>query len=204
MNALKGAKQPDINRRTALKSLGGMFAAAGTSVLATKPLLAAGKRSYGIEGSLAPEIDLDYWIDREGRPASFSVLDSRGKWVMLKCFQDWCPGCHSSGFPTLKAFSDRFWNHPRVAIAGIQTVFEGFTSNTLDDVRKLQLKYQLPITMGHDPGSPVTDRRPQTMEKYRTGGTPWIILINPEGRVVFNHFHVNTEKLIDYVAAQLS
>ena len=164
----------------------------------------AQSQSRGIVGRLAPEIYLDYWIDKDGEPTSFSVTDATGKWVLLKCFQDWCPGCHSSGFPTLKAFSEEFWDHPDVAIAGIQTVFEGHSINTLDDVRKNQLKYDLPIIMGHDPGDPNTHARPQTMEKYRTGGTPWIILIDPEGTVLFNDFHVDRNKLIDFVKQQVS
>lgn len=164
---------------------------------------AVAKSDYGIEGQLAPEIKLDYWIDKDGKEGEFSVLANRGKWVFLKCFQSWCPGCHSSGFPTLKAFSDEFHDHPKVAIAGIQTVFEGFGSNTLADVRKLQLRYDLPIVMGHDPGDPKGGRHPQTMRKYRTGGTPWLILINPAGRVVFNSFHAKSDKLIEYVRKQV-
>ncbi len=161
-------------------------------------------QTRGIEGQMAPEIKLDYWIDANGEPGDFSVAESRGKWVFLKCFQNWCPGCHSSGFPTLQAFSKRFAEHPDVAIAAIQTVFEGHRSNTLEDVRKLQLRYDLPITMGHDPGDPETHDRPVTMKAYRTGGTPWLILISPEGTVVYNHFHVKTESLIEYVEAQLA
>ncbi len=157
----------------------------------------------GIEGRAAPELELDYWIDADGKPSSFSVKESRGKWVFLKCFQNWCPGCHSSGFPTLKAFADEFHEHPKVAIAGIQTVFEGHGSNTVDDVRKLQLRYDLPIVMGHDPGNPDTHDLPDTMKNYRTGGTPWLILINPEGRVFYNDFHVNRESLIEFVKVQL-
>jgi thiol-disulfide isomerase/thioredoxin len=124
--------------------------------------------------------------------------------VFLKCFQDWCPGCHSSGFPTLQKFAEAFGDHPKVAIAGIQTVFEGFHHNTLDDVRKLQLQYRLKIPMGHDPGDKSSGARPQTMSKYRTGGTPWLILIAPDGRVLFNDFHARTDKLIEYVASQLA
>jgi len=162
------------------------------------------QQTRGIEGQLAPEIELDYWIDADGEPGHFSVTESRGKWVFLKCFQDWCPGCHSSGFPTLQAFSKRFADHPDVAIAGIQTVFEGFRSNTVEDVRKLQLRYELPIVMGHDPGDEDTHARPVTMQGYRTGGTPWLILIDPEGVVVYNNFHVKTESLIEYVESQLA
>ena len=168
------------------------------------PIMAQSDNRYGIVGHAAPKLHLDYWIDKDGQPAGFSMQASRGKWVLLKCFQDWCPGCHSSGFPALKKFADAFWDHPDVAIAGIQTVFEGFRSNTLEDVRKLQLRYELPITMGHDPGDPQGDHRPRTMIDYRTGGTPWLILINPQGVVVFNGFHVHAEKLIEYVGKQIA
>ena len=121
---------------------------------------------FGIGGHDAPELDIGYWIDGDGKPASFSIRQSSGKWVFLKCFQNWCPGCHSSGFPTLKAFSDEFYGHPKVAIAGIQTVFEGFGSNTREDVRKLQQRYDLPIVMGHDAGNPDAsdgDHRPLSL-----------------------------------------
>ena len=194
------SKSIDRERRRLLATVGAVMAGSSFPEL----LMAQNNPQYGIVGQSAPELSLEYWIDKHGDPGSFSVLDSRGKWVLLKCFQDWCPGCHASGFPTLKAFADAFSDHPGVAIAGIQTVFEGFSANTVEDVRKLQLQYELPITMGHDAGDPDGDHRPQTMVKYRTGGTPWIILIDPEGVVVFNHFHANTEKLIAYVAAQIS
>lgn len=157
------------------------------------------RRVRGIEGETAPELELDYWIDANGDPSSFSVKDSKGKWVFLKCFQNWCPGCHKTGFPALKAFADKFHGHPEVAIAGIQTVFEGYNSNTIEDVRKLQLQYELPVVMGHDEGDPNTYELPSTMRNYRTGGTPWMILIAPDGRVVFNDFQVNPKLLIEYV-----
>jgi len=194
--------QNTYKRRTFLKQATAASAAAALSPALTTN--AAAQQTRGIEGQLAPEIKIDYWIDANGEPGNFSVMESRGKWVFLKCFQDWCPGCHSSGFPTLQAFSKRFHDNPKVAIAAIQTVFEGFRTNTVEDVRKLQLRYDLPITMGHDPGDEETHRRPVTMQGYRTGGTPWLILINPEGVVVYNNFHVDSDKLIAYVAEQIA
>lgn len=186
-------------RRRALAAV----AAGGSSTLVPGLAGAQSESRYGIEGQLAPELELDYWIDANGDPGSFSVAASRGKWVLLKCFQDWCPGCHSSGFPSLQAFSNAFHDHPAVAIAAIQTVFEGFSTNTVEDVRKLQTKYALPIMMGHDPGDPEGDHRPQTMRKYRTGGTPWMIVIDPDGQVVYNHYHINHDKLIEFIRSQV-
>jgi len=158
---------------------------------------------YGIRGYIAPEIETDYWIDANGEPTTFSVEEQRGKWLLLKFFQNWCPGCHSSGFPTLKAFADEFHDNPKVAIAGLQTVFEGRSTNTQDKVRKLQLRYELPIIMGHDAGIPETDHHPLSMINYRSGGTPWLILVAPDGTVVFNDFHVNPEWLIEVVKQQV-
>jgi len=159
---------------------------------------------YGILGAQAPELDINFWIDGNGDDATFSIAENKGKWVFLKCFQNWCPGCHSSGFPTLQKFSTEFHGHPKIAIAGIQTVFEGFSTNTGSAVRKNQKRYDLPIIMGHDAGDPDSeDHRPKTMVDYRTGGTPWLVLIDPEGTVVFNDFHVNTEKLIEFIKEQI-
>lgn len=192
---------PD-RRKLMAKTAAGVAVGTGLASTATQAQTSNGIR-WGIEGREAPEIKLDYWIDANGEPGHFSVLESRGKWVFLKCFQDWCPGCHRSGFPTLQAFSKRFHDHPEVAIAAIQTVFEGHKTNTLEDVRKLQLRYELPIVMGHDPGDPEADTRPVTMVEYFTGGTPWLILIDPGGTVVYNNYHVDSDKLIEYVAEQL-
>ncbi len=189
------------SRRRFLKNTITASAALSTGTLSAKALAQSEERPPpGIEGHMAPELDVGYWIDANGEPGSFSMADAKGKWVFLKCFQNWCPGCHKSGFPTLKKFSDRFHDHPDVAIAGIQTVFEGYSTNTQDAVRELQLRYELPITMGHDPGNPEKKEYSSTMVNYRTGGTPWLILVNPEGVVVHNAFHVNADALIEYVA----
>ncbi|MEW8206463.1 MAG: hypothetical protein AB2746_10115, partial [Candidatus Thiodiazotropha taylori] len=60
------------------------------------------KKRYGIKGRLAPPLQVDYWIDAQGRPGDFKQQQLSGKWVYLKCFQNWCPGCHEYGFPALK------------------------------------------------------------------------------------------------------
>jgi thiol-disulfide isomerase/thioredoxin len=158
--------------------------------------LAGSSERYGIKGKQAPLLQVDYWIDASGKPATFSQRQVDGKWVYLKCFQNWCPGCHEHGFPALKKVADAFQNENRVEVLVIQTVFEGFSSNTQDRVRELQLRYELPIMMGHDAGDPKSNPHPRTMQDYRTGGTPWVVIINPEGEVIYNHFHINPDRFI--------
>lgn len=203
----------DPSRRSFIQrgsALSAMAAVGGTAMSTLAPVLHAQQQQeqpaakYGIEGYIAPEISLDYWIDADGKDTTFSIEKARGKWVFLKFFQNWCPGCHSSGFPTLKAVCDEFYGHPEVEIAGVQTVFEGFSTNTQEKVRELQLRYEIPAVMGHDPGNPGDHVPSKTMIEYRTGGTPWLVLISPDGGVVFNHFHVDRNKLIEYLKEQLA
>lgn len=188
-----------LNRRAWLLESAALAAGA-----ALAPLARAETEKYGILGRAAPEIDSSFWIDRDGRASNFSIAAARGKWVYLKCFQSWCPGCHKYGFPALKKVADRFEDDTRFTAVGVQTVFEGFGINTQDKVREIQLQYQLPITMGHDAGDPQGDHQPRTMRRYRSGGTPWVVIIDPEGRVVFNDFHIDPERFIAFLDTQFT
>ena len=193
-----------LNRRNFLATIATTTIATAFSTMTSDTAFAQNDSRHGIVGKAAPEIHLNYWIDKHGKSSEYSITSQKGKWVYLYCFQDWCPGCHSHGFPTLKALAIRFPDHPKFSIAAVQTVFEGFSTNTQDDVRKLQLKYELAIPMGHDPGDPQGDHRPQIMKNYRTGGTPWIIVIQPDGQVIFNDFHINTENFITFISEKIS
>ena len=104
----------------------------------------------------------------------------------------------------LKQFYDAFAAEPRVQAIAIQTVFEGFFTNTKAKVRDQQVRYDLPIVMGHDAGDPNGDHLPKTMRQYRTGGTPWIVVIDPRGIVVFNDFHINVGGAIEHIRSKLA
>ena len=195
----KGKSTDMITRRSVLKSGAIAF---GSMVLSSPNFGLAAASNYGIMGQIAPELQIDYWIDENGDPSKFTLADHEDKWVFLKCFQSWCPGCHSHGFPALKQISEALAGNPKIAFAGIQTVFEGHYTNTIDKVREIQLQYDLRMAMGHDPGQ--ESGNPKTMVSYRTGGTPWMILINPDREVIFNDFGINAEKAIAFLVSQTS
>lgn len=180
--------------------IGTGLATLGAAALGNPGTALANASGYGIAGRVAPELEVGYWIDRHGDPTRFRLADHTNKWVFLKCFQSWCPGCHSHGFPALKQISDALVDNPGVVFAGIQTVFEGHYTNTVDKLREIQLQYDLQMPMGHDPG--IDRDHPQTMIDYRTGGTPWMILISPERKVVFNDYGIDAGKAIDFLRRQ--
>ena len=86
-----------------------------------------------------------------------------------------------------------------VVFLAIQTVFEGNHANTFERMQEIQKQYKLAIPFGHDVGNEDTRNISSTMYNYRTGGTPWFIFLDENDRVVFNDYHLNTEKAIEYL-----
>lgn len=167
--------------------------------------MAYAQQQRGILNRQAPELVVPEWINGSGKQQRpFSIAENRGKWIYLKCFQEWCPACHSVGFPNLQKLMEAFPDDRIITKGVIQTTFEGFGTNTKDALRKNQLRYSLDLPFGHDAGNSELsrnnpDRFPKTMVDYLTGGTPWVVLINPDGWVVFNDFHINIDGLIDHL-----
>ncbi len=156
---------------------------------------------YGIEGYQAPELNVPIWIDGNGNEMKDPVklADHEGKFRVIYCFQAWCPGCHSIGLPSLQKMVEALKGNDKVEFLAIQTVFEGAKANTFERVKEIQKQYDLKIPFGHDVGDENTRNISSTMYNYRTGGTPWFILIDQEGSVVFNDFHLNADKAIEYL-----
>lgn len=82
--------------------------------------------------------------------------------------------------------------------AAVQTVFEGAKTNTIARLRETQLRYGLSIPFGHDPVAEGR-RLPTMMTDYRTGRTPWFIIVDAAGNVVFNDFRLHADKFLALV-----
>lgn len=151
----------------------------------------------GIMDEAAPALGVTQWINPSGQPLADYDLDKMpGAYKLIFCFQDACPGCHLTGFPALAQLVQAFQGSPFISFAAVQTVFEDFESNTYERMAAAQAKYALPIPFGHDAGEGREGAGSVLMARYRNGGTPWFILIDPAGVVIYNHFRVDTEKLI--------
>jgi len=151
--------------------------------------------SYGIEGRLAPDFGIDTWFNLPEGKSRVELADHADQCVYLYCFQSWCPGCHSLGFPAMLRMMELFADEPKLAFLTVQTVFEGFGTNTLDAAREVARKYELDIPVGHDPGPESSGS--VLMPRYRTGGTPWTIVIDRDRRVRFNGFQADVAMLAE-------
>ena len=147
----------------------------------------------------ASEFKVGQWIDAKGKKTTpIELSDFNGKFKVVYCFQSWCSGCHSKGFPDLKKMVDALKDDSQITFLAIQTVFEGFDENNFEQVEKTQKKYDLNIPFGHDAGN---DGKSQSnmMRNYRTGGTPWFIFIDKHNHIVFADFHLNVDAAIRFL-----
>lgn len=147
----------------------------------------------------ASAFNVPEWVDAMGnKTEEIKLSDFEGKFKVVFCFQSWCPGCHSVGFPSLKKMVEALQNHKQIVFVAVQTVFEGFQENTFEKMLENQKKYNLKIPFGHDPG---TTEHPGSnfMKNYQTGGTPWFVFIDQKDNIVFSDFHLNTEAAIDFL-----
>jgi thiol-disulfide isomerase/thioredoxin len=147
----------------------------------------------------APELYVNQWVDKEGHSMDpIKLSDYKGKFKIIYCFQSWCPGCHSKGFPDLKVMVDALNGNKKITFLAIQTVFEGFESNTYQKMLNTQKKYDIKIPFGHDAGDEGKSRS-NIMTNYRTGGTPWFIFIDKHDNIVFADYHLNPKAAIEFL-----
>lgn len=147
----------------------------------------------GVLGEKAPSLGVTTWLNLPEGKDSVDVGDYEGKVVYLYGFQSWCPGCHKYGFPTLTKLIEHYKNNDDVAFVAVQTVFEGFSTNTPQRAKETAQRYGLTIPVGHS-GSP--NERSTVMQRYRTRGTPWTVIIDREGTVRYNDFHITPNDAI--------
>ena len=119
----------------------------------------------------APEFNVNQWIDKKGNKTNpIKLADFKGQFKIVYCFQSWCPSCHSKGFPDLKKMVNSLDGNTKVVFLAIQTVFEGYDSNTFDKMVETQKKYALKIPFGHDAGD-AGKSIAKIMTNYQTRGT---------------------------------
>ena len=150
----------------------------------------------GIVGLPAPPLKHVRWIDEVGNERSpLTLAELGGGFKILFFFQDWSLVCHRHGFPTLVTLAREFRNKG-VGLAAIQTVFGGAEVNTFDRLTVNQRRYGLRIPFGHAVTDSAVDAVPAIMAAYRSGGTPWFVVIAPDGRVVYDGFLLAADGLI--------
>ena len=152
--------------------------------------IAAQELPDGIQGEIAPQLGVTHWIQLPEGKEELELSDFRGKTVVMLFFQHTCPACHKRAFPTFRKLLKKFGDSDGVAFLAIQTPFEDFTDNTEAKLEITAEKFDLDIPIGHLTKTPGFH---SLNTAYKTGGTPWWVIVNPLGVVEYNGFYLNPE-----------
>jgi methionine-R-sulfoxide reductase len=138
-------------------------------------------------------------VDASGQALEHFDLDRMpGRFKLIFCFQDACPGCHATGFPALARVVDAFRERLRRVRRSPDRV-RGLRFEHLGAHAGQSLPLRAGHSFGHDAGDEQDGAGSELMRRYRNGGTPWFILIDPDGRVVYNHFRIDADKLVTFL-----
>lgn len=144
-------------------------------------------------GKIAPEFQTLKWYSgshhQEIKP--IYLKDYKGKVIYLHFFQSWCPGCLGDGLPMISKLSKIYEKDKLVKFLAIQTVFEGFQVNSEQKLRPIRKRFDLKIPMSHDDGN---KKGSLLMRKYKTRGTPWVVIISPKGKIIYTNFHIKIDQ----------
>ena len=151
----------------------------------------------GVLGKVAPDFSDLNWKNSNDKPTKIpSIKEHRGKVVILKFWQSWCPGCLREGLPTLYKLQEHFKKNEQVVIYSVQTVFEGFGVNNESKLASIRKRFKLTMPMAHDDGKIKGIKHSVMLSRYKAGGTPWFVIIAPGGKVVLNGFRLDYEKTL--------
>ena len=131
----------------------------------------------------APEWRIGEWIN--GNPGS--LADHRGKVVLIDFFQLWCPGCKRFSVPLFNRWHEQYGERDDLLVVSIHTVFEGHDYQNPEKLREFVEIWGIEHPVGIDSYATAGDEVPETMRRYRTGGTPFVVIVDKAGRQRFRH-----------------
>jgi len=140
-------------------------------------------------GEKAPSFGKITWIQSFKDDLDISHL--KGKVVYISTFQDVCPYCHEFGLPALKELSEHYKDDNGVQFIAIQTAFEDDEENDIRSIKSVIKEYGLKIPVGNSSRDEYS--RPLFMDTYRTGGTPWVIIIDKDGIIQYSDFQIHLD-----------
>ncbi|MEM9017719.1 MAG: TlpA disulfide reductase family protein [Verrucomicrobiota bacterium] len=157
----------------------------------------------GIEGEMAPPLGVSDWIQLPEGKERLGIPDFRDKVLVMLMFQSTCTACEFREFPVLKQLVEEFEGDDGVAFLAIQTTFENFSDNSELALQPTADKHDLQIPFGHLAKTP--DNYSINIA-YDTPGTPWWVVVDREGKVVFNdktmHPDVATDNIRKLIAGE--
>jgi thiol-disulfide isomerase/thioredoxin len=147
-------------------------------------LAAAAQAGVLLSPTSAEEWEVSEWINADPGP----LANYRGKVVFINFFQLWCPGSNSFSIPLFQKWEEEYDDRDDVVFISIHSVFESHKLQTPEQLRQFVEARGIKHPVGVDKYAKPGDEVPVTMNRYETGGSPHVVIVDQEGRVRFSHF----------------
>jgi thiol-disulfide isomerase/thioredoxin len=172
-----------------------------TTVVSALLLCSGATAGVVLEPKSAPQWKVSEWLNSD--PGDLSK--QRGQVVLIHFFQLWCPGCNEFSIPLFQRWEDRFGSRDDVTIVAIHTVFEGHDIQTPEQLRLFIEEKGIQYPVGIDAYPSPESEIPITMDRFETGGTPHVVIVDKKGLLRFTHFgHFDAEPVEAYIDRILS
>jgi len=145
---------------------------------------AAATAGVVLEPKPAPDWKVSEWINGSGG----QLADHRGQVILIQFFQLWCPACNDFSIPLFNRWNEEFGSRDDVVVLSIHTVFEAHELQTPLMLRTFVAQKGMVHPVGIDAYEHVGDAVPITMDRFDTGGTPHVVIIDQQGKLRFSHF----------------
>jgi len=143
-----------------------------------------------------PSLQVDKWANL---PDGQDSMPLDGKVTVVLGFSHWCGACHQFGIPVHQALEAVYADQAEVQFAYVQPDFGNLPGSAfrlgLMDIEKAGLNgaYGMEYRKGELP--------PALVGKYGMQGTPWTLVIGPDGRVLYSDFTTEPETLVNVISA---
>ncbi len=176
-NLIAGGAEPSqvVNNATAQK------ATTKLENSKTKSTSAKAQEFFGLE-----------WFDKDKKKLPHMRLkDLKGKLTFINVFLKTCPGCPKS-HKIFKKLTQKYKSRKDIQFLGVQSVSYGHKQNSERELHEIRAKYGYEFPMAQDNQAVI-------IMQYGAGGTPWNIVLGPQGQIEHNYFFISEQDADKYV-----
>ena len=99
--------------------------------------------------------------------------------------------------PLFNRWHERYGQRDDVLVVSIHTVFEGHDYQSPERLREFVETWGIEHPVGIDTYAAEGGEVPETMRRYRTGGTPHVVIVDKWGRQRFRHLGGFDEQAVE-------
>jgi len=149
--------------------------------------------SADIIGKKAPSFGVDNWV--QTNKENLYIEDYKNKVLFILTFQDSCPYCHKKALPQLEDLQRMYADDKNIEFLVIETAFEDDAEYDVASAQSIIKDYHLKMPVG------ISKRdkygRPIFMDTYKTGGTPWVTIVDKKGIIRYSNFQITLMNVVN-------